>query len=486
MAALEEGGARAAGRVGRNAAILAATSFVCKAGSLAVVPFILRAFSTADYGMYSAAFAYAGLLGIVAQFGMNQVVVRDISTGERSKGWVVFHCAALRLALLVPAAGALFLVGFFKGFSPGMWVLAWLAFAVMGLDAVTGTVKAALHAAERFALVAGVDALRKCAQWGIAIGVIVVGAGITALAGGVVAASVITLVVVAFVGVRRRDFAAVSFAPGYAAGMLRLAAPMGISAAFVAALDNVDIWLLDWLSGFEAVALYKAANVFKPIFFAHAVVWAFMPMAFRLGRESREGLAVAAANAARFLLVAGSATAIVFACGASRIVPLLAGDKYAASIPAFRLMALTLPPVFVGFLYLHMLTAVDRQIWAVGIFAVGLVVNIAGDLLFIPRMGPAGAMLGTLLAETLMAIGAFAVAWRVVARGANGPLLRTAAAVAAGAVTAIFTQRAEIADMGIGALAVMGVCLVAFGGVSAGDLALVKGVFTRRVDHGKD
>jgi len=57
----------------------------------------------------------------------------------------------------------------------------------------------------------------------------------------------------------------------------------------------------------------------------------------------------------------------------------------------------------------------------------------------------------------------------------------TAAAVAAGAAAAIFTRSAGIADMGIGALAVMGACLVASGAVSASDVALVKAVFTRRV-----
>jgi len=472
---------RAAGRVGRNAAILAATSLLCKAGSLAVVPFILRAFTPVHYGMYSAAFAYAGLLGIVAYFGMNQIVVRDISTGDRPKGWVIFHCSALRGMLLVPAAGVLVVLGLVKGFSPAMWLLASLAFAVMALDAVTGTLKASLQAAERFGLVAALDAVRKCAQWGMAIAVILAGAGIAVLAGGVVAAAVITLAAAALITLRPRDFAGVNFAPRYAAGMLRLAAPMGISAAFVAALDNVDIWLLDALADFEAVAVYKAANVFKPVFIAQALVWAFMPIAFRLGRASRARLAAASAGAARFLVVSGAGIAIFIVCGADRIVPFLAGRAYVESVGAFQVMGMTLPFVFAGFLYLHMLTAVDRQILAVGIFAAGLAVNVAADVILIPRLGPAGAMLGTLCAEVVMFAAAIAVVWRVVGRPLDGASLRTAAAVAAGAAAAIFTRSAGIADMGIGALAVMGACLVASGAVSASDVALVKAVFTRRV-----
>ncbi len=470
---------RAVSRVGRNATILAVTTVVCKAGSLAVVPFILRAFSMADYGLYSTAFAYAGLLSMVAYFGMNPIVVRDISRGERSKGSVVFHCAALRMALLVPAAGILVALGWVKGFSGRMWALTWLAFGAMGLDAITGAIKASMQGQGRFGQLAAVDAVRKSAQWLLAIAVVLTGAGIVVLAGAVAVAAMAAFTAAWVMGISRKDLVNVSFAPSYAVRMLRLAWPLGISAAFVIALDNIDIWLVDWLKGDEAVAVYKAANVFKPVFLAQAVVWAFMPLAFRLASKSRDDLARAGAVAGRYLLIGGAAAAIVFFCGAGGIVRVLAGDKYEASIPVFRVMALSLPPVFTGFLYLHILTAVDKQIYAAFIFAGGLAVNAVMDLVLVPAFGPLGAMLGTLVAQILLALASLAAVWKVVGSPFDGRSARVLAALAAAIPVAILTQRLSIADMGTGALAVFVILLVVLKAVTGKDIALAKRTFAR-------
>ncbi len=464
-------------RVGRNAAILAATNVFCRVGSIAVVPLILRAFTTAEYGQYSAAFAYAGLLGMLAYFGMNQIVVRDVSRGERSKGWVIFHCAALRMMLLVPAAGALALIGTTRGFTTRMWVLSWLAFAVMSIDAVTGAIRASMQGGGRFGTVAAVEAVRKSSQWAIAIAVVMLGAGIAWLAAGVVAAAAVALTAAAILGLERSDLSGVEFTPSYAGRMLRLAAPMGISAAFVAALAYVDIWLLDWFRTSDDVALYKAAQVFKPVFVAQAVVWALMPLAFRLGKGIRADLAKTGATAARFLIVTGVALAIGFVCGAGRLVPLVAGEKYAASVAVFRVMGLALPFAFTSFLFLHLLTAVDRQIIAVYVFAVGLAVNVAVDLALIPSMGATGAMLGTLAAETVMAGGSLLAVWRVIGRPLDAAALRACGAAAAAGCAAIVTQRLQIADMGIGALVLFCVLLAVFRAVDAKDLSLVKRSF---------
>lgn len=482
MTALDDTAApKALTRVGRNAAILAATTIFCKAGSIAVVPLILRAFTTAQYGMYSTAFAYVGLLGMLGFFGMNQIVIRDIARGDKPKGWVVFHCAALRMALLVPAAMALLLLGWAKGFSPQMRALTWLAFAALVFDAVTGAVKASMQAGGHFGRRSAVDAIRKGAQWALALVVILgfASPGIVALAAAVAVAAVLALVAAWTLGLSTEDFHGVAFAPSYATKMLKLAAPMGVSAGFVLALDNIDVWLLDWLRTSDSVAVYKAANVFKPLFLAQAVVWAFMPLAFSLAKGNRAALSRLSCVAARYLLILGAGFAIFFASAGGEIMTLLAGEKYAAGIPVFRIMGISLPFVFLSFLYLHLLTAVDKQLFAACIFAVGLAVNIAADIVFIKAWGPVGAMVGTLITEILIAVSSFLFVWKFVGRPCRPCDWRILAAIAGAIAAAILTQMLSIADMGIGALAVLAVLLVAFGAITRKDLPLLKKAFGR-------
>ena len=468
--------AHAAAHVGRGAAILAAATLFCKAGSLAVVPFILRAFSREAYGEYSAAFAYAGLLGMVAYFGMNPIVTRDIARGEKPRGWVILHCTALRLILLVVAAGALTFVGIAKGFTAGMWALAWLAFAAMSFDAVTGAVKAAMQAEGRFARMALVEMVRKASQWVLAILVIVLGANIVMLAGGVALAAAAAFAAALAMGMSRNDLADMGLAPSYAMKMLRLAAPMGLSAAFVLALKQVNIWMLDILRGPVDVATYQAGVLFKPDFLAQSVVWAILPLAFKLARDDRSQLADAIRAASRYLGIGGWALAMIFFCGGATFVPLLAGGQYRESIWVFRLLGLSLPFAFVSLLYLHALTAVDKQVIAAVIFAVGLLTNFAIDVALVPRLGASGAIIGTLATEILIAAASFAAVWKTVGRPFGSLDGKALAAILAGIAVAALSSAVNLPDMGILGVAALVSVLFFLKVVSRKDVAFVQAV----------
>jgi O-antigen/teichoic acid export membrane protein len=466
--------------VGRNAAILTGATLACKAGSLLVVPFILRAFTKADYGAYSAAFAYAGLLGMITYFGMGPIVIRDIARRERPRGSVIFHCVVLRMALLAVAAVALVALGHARHFSNMMWALAWLAFAVMGFDAVMGAVKSSLQAEERFGRMAVVDVVRKASQWALAVAVIILGTGITSLALCVVIAAAIAAAAAMWLGLSRDDFQGLKFAPSYALNMLKLSAPMGISAAFVLALERVDIWVLDTYKGSAAVGDYAAAVAFKPAFLAQAVVWAILPLAFRLGKSDRDSLARTVRTGGRYLFITGAAMAIVFLRGGAVLMPLLGGAQYKASVPVFEIMGLTIPFVYVSFLYLHALTAVDKQFVAALVFAFGLAVNVSMDLALVPSMGPTGAILGTLCAEALMSLAALAAVWRFVGRPVGWKDLRMLLSAAGAAAAAYAVSAAGIVDLGAVALCAFALLLVASKALTGDDLRLVIRAFSRR------
>ena len=483
MSTVEDGGgaqsvAETIGTVGRNAGILVGATLFCKAGSLFVVPFILRAFTREEYGTYSAAFAYAGLLGMIAYFGMNPIVIRDIVRGERSKGWVVFHAAAIRMGLLAVAGVVLAAVGLVKGFSAQMWGLAWLAYAVMGFDAVSGAVKASMQAEGRFGLMAIVEMVRKTGQWVLAIAVIFAGAGIVTLAAAVGIAAGAAMIAALVLGVSRADFSGMSFAPSYAIRMLRMAVPVGLSAAFVLALERVDIWAIDIFRGPADVGIYAAGTAFKPDFIAQCVVWAILPLAFKLAKNDPATLVIAVATTGRYLLVAGAALAMVFFCGGGTILPILAGAQYGESITVFQVMGLSLPFIFVSLLFVHALTAVDRQSVAAVIFAAGLVINVVLDVALVPSMGAAGAIIATFVTEVLIAIAGFVCVWRLVGRPFAAGDARAVVSIAAGAIVAGAMYAFGVSDLGAAGVVTLGVMLLATKAVGKNDVALLRSVIS--------
>jgi O-antigen/teichoic acid export membrane protein len=249
---------------------------------------------------------------------------------------------------------------------------------------------------------------------------------------------------------------------------------MGLSAAFLVALERVDTWMLDTMRGPVEVAVYSAGVAFKPAFLAQSVVWAIMPLAFRLAKENPAQLVVAIRTTARYFVIGGVGLAIVFFSGGEVLVPLLAGGQYSQSIGVFRVLGLSLPFAFLGLLYLNSLTVVDRQMIAAGIVAAGLVVNAALDLVLVPGMGAEGAIVATLVTEVIMAVAAFVAVWRVIGKPFAVTDGRTLLAAGAAVAVACISYIAGVPDAGGLGVAALAVGLLVFKVVSKADVALFK------------
>ncbi len=92
---------------------------------------------------------------------------------------------------------------------------------------------------------------------------------------------------------------------------------------------------------------------------------------------------------------------------------LIAGEEFAPAGPVLELLVLALIGVFLGALYGHLIVAINRQrimIW--GYIAVAII-SIVGYLWLVPDYGMWGAVLVTLVSESLIALITFTVVHRV-------------------------------------------------------------------------
>jgi O-antigen/teichoic acid export membrane protein len=97
----------------------------------------------------------------------------------------------------------------------------------------------------------------------------------------------------------------------------------------------------------------------------------------------------------------------------TELTVLIAGEAFAPAGPVLELLVLSLTGVFGGALYGHLIVAINRQrimIW--GYVAVAIV-SITGYLWLVPDYGMWGAVLVTLVSESLIALITFTVIYRV-------------------------------------------------------------------------
>lgn len=171
------------------------------------------------------------------------------------------------------------------------------------------------------------------------------------------------------------------------------------------------------------------------------------------------------------LLLVGSVATLLILTLAGPAVAVVAGPDFDASVQPARILASALPVLFVSPVFYNLLFAVNRQRELLLIGASALILNVALNLVLIPRYSYNGAAVATVVSETLVFAATFAVAFRARPFDLDWsffPRAALAAGAAAGAAAAGWTVSAWLAA-GLGVLAFCTSALVA-GAVTRSDL----------------
>ena len=187
--------------------------------------------------------------------------------------------------------------------------------------------------------------------------------------------------------------------------------PIGAGMVLSALYFRIDVFLVEWWRGAEAVAMYNA--VFRLIealrLFPAAVLAVTLP-ALCQARDRRPLVRIAAG----VTVFAAAVTAFVWMT-ADTIVPLLYGRAYVAAVPAFRILALSFPLLSLNYALTHQLIAWNGQrVYAV-LCGLALVVNLALNSTLIPSASIEGAAWATFATELFLTLGC---AWALATRDA--------------------------------------------------------------------
>jgi O-antigen/teichoic acid export membrane protein/acetyltransferase-like isoleucine patch superfamily enzyme len=185
--------------------------------------------------------------------------------------------------------------------------------------------------------------------------------------------------------------------------ILREAAPLALSGAFIAIYFRIDAVMLHALQGAHAVGLYggiyRLFEAGAPICGAyHSVLF---PALVRAANGSPGSLGTLCRQSLRMLLLGSIAYCGFVAVESERIVGLILGSDYMAAAPGLAILIWATPLALMSTTLLWTLAAIGRQAlgtWAVGTTALA---NVGLNLFLIPRMSFMGASLATLASELL-------------------------------------------------------------------------------------
>lgn len=396
-------------RLGRNAAVKLGSEVVTRVASFVLVLMAARRLGETTFGLYNFGLALGFVIAQIADMGLQMLMAREVAV--RDKGARPLVRAALELKLLLSLPVVVVLWWLTRGWD-GSLRLALLALGMMML-AQTYLEFAAyvFRGRQQLQVEARLLATARLLMAALGVGVLLLGGRLPALAISNLLAIVMLagwslhllrragwLPVLAFNG---RPFAQLH------RHLLLQAIPLGVATFLSIAYTRVAALLLQAQAGGAAVGQFSAAyrlvepaqilpaSVLAAVFPAYARALRDDPgAARRLGLRTTLGLGVA-----------GAAVAVAFWGLAPRLIPLLYGDAYAASVPVLQVMALWALPAFVNYSLTNYLVARGRQ-GIVGLLTGTMLLLHAGlSRWLIPTLGAVAPAISMIVAELILFAG---------------------------------------------------------------------------------
>lgn len=264
----------------------------------------------------------------------------------------------------------------------------------------------------------------------------------------------------------------------------RASVPIALSSLLASVYLRIDQVMLHSLSSDKVLGLYVAAVKVSELF--EMVPAALLSSLFPVLAESNqdeERFHHFVDRIFRYMMILSGGLAIFISVGASLIVKLLYGAEFAYSAHLLRILIWSEFAIFFAAVVVNVLLAGNLQKYLVYPTALGAALNVAINLIVIPRYGAAGAAWATLVSYTLAWM-VFLLVFRqtrsIIWRG-----LRLAVPIAgiSGAVALVASKLPVSAWISVvPAVAVYAACLWGFRFMSAEDVEYVRSaIYNRRV-----
>jgi O-antigen/teichoic acid export membrane protein len=392
------------GRAVLNTAFVLGARILSRLAALVLVIVLFNHLGAARYGQYTTLVAYSAIVSVLADFGLNTLYTREAA---RARDALPRYLGTL-LAGKLPLAALAFLVLGIAANLAGIGSLVLPGIALLGVTTYSNLLRNTFYAVGRLEFeavaVLGETAIQGA---GIVYGA-THGAGIAYFLLVYAASYGFTCAYcLAVIPLFRLAQGRPQVDPGLLPGFLKLAFPFALGSFLTNVYFKVDVPILAHFRAAAEVGWYQAA--YKPFealqFIPLAVQSVVYPLLAVYFRSAHDRLDRAYHEFFRILVLLGwplSVGTFVLTHPIGRLFHL-----FPESYVSLRILALAITFLFVNSAFTAMLYSVDRQDLFAWTTAAAVVVNVALNLVLIPRWGYLAASADTVVTEAAFSVVAF-------------------------------------------------------------------------------
>lgn len=418
-------------KIALNTIVSAAARIIGTALALFSIGLMTRYLTKTEWGEYSIMLTFGGIFAVFAEFGLYQLMMREISRGSADESKIASRIFSLRLLIglfifaLAPLASLLFPYS-----SRAQWgILAGMAgfWLMSGEQVLVGIFQKYL----RMDKVALGELASRAVQLGLIVLFIKLNYGFFAIIGSFVLSALVNFLLVFWLA-KRTVALRLSFEWPAARRLLMESYPLALVNILTMIYFSTDSLILSIFWPAADVGAYRLAYkvlenlIFFPAMFVGLIMPVFSQTAFG-GRERFRDIFQRAFNVLAIFaapLVAG----ILFVSPA--IVQLLGGGNYPEAAVILNILIFAVGIIFFGTNLSFALIALEKQKSLLKIAAAAAIFNLVFNFLLIPRYSYYAAAAGTVLTELFAALAMFFVLRRALDFAPSFKIFGRAAAAA--------------------------------------------------------
>lgn len=416
--------------VAKNSLVPMGLSLANKAIDFAFAMLYVRLLGPVGTGQYAFVVAIYGFFEILSRYGLGTLLTRDVAADKNQSSRYLSNVLALRTLLWLASLPLMALVTLFYrnlgnlGLTnvTGIGAQEVQAIAIFAFSMLfanwADAFSSMFYAFEKMEYPAGLTSAVALLKVTLGALVLLLGWGFVGLAG--VSLLINVLQVFWLYALLRSTLFRPEWQPdrGLQRWMLGTSGPLMINHLLATIFWRIDVWILRPLAGAAAVGLYSVGlkyldglNIVPSVF-----TMAVFPLMSRYAREAGKPLLRAYVLSLRLLVIVSLPIAMGITVLAEPLVWLVGGAQYlnlpetarffgrefsymGGSDLALRVIIWSIPIGFVNSVTQYVLIAVNQQHYLTRAFIFGVLFNVVGNLLVIPRFGYVGAALVTILSE---------------------------------------------------------------------------------------
>ena len=373
--------------------------------------FYLRMLGPADAGKYATAIIIAGWFEIVANWGLNTLIIREVSKDKDQASRYLLNTSILRIGTVIIASLPvfIFLVTVTYAGNPldpettAAILLLMIGMIFSGLgQGLTGL----FYAYEVAEFPAAITTVTTILKVGLGVIVLLLGYSFVGLAGVSIAVNLVTLLIIVVAAFRQFNLSGpwrVDF--GLQRRMLSLSFPLMLNHLFAVIFFQIDIPLMNQINGDKVVGWYNSAykwvNAFNviPSFFTFAL----FPVISRQVHSSVRDAQRTFRLSIKLMLLISLPLAALTTLLAPIMIGILGGREFLPhGAIALQLVIWSIPIGWMNSVTNYVLIALGRERVLTRVFLFGVGFNVIANLIFLPRYSYVAASIITVLSEIVL------------------------------------------------------------------------------------